>query len=134
MQSFLLLACGALTASFAEFTGSKSISFDRHSSILLGFSWWSLVTSIYLAIVVLKIVLLRDYALGELWQKSFLGASIAVSETPGKTDFAIIVLGVILLLEFLSGLFLLHSWKRPRLLTNILFETTPHRCAAQLRR
>ena len=103
VQSVLLLAGGALTASIAVFTGSRTITLQGQLPSILGMSWWALVASICLALLVVAIVLLRDYAFGERWRRSFNDPSIDASGAPGKADIAIIVLGILSLASFLAG-------------------------------
>jgi hypothetical protein len=53
--------------------------------------------------VVVAIVLLRDYALGERWRRSFNDPSVDASGTPNWVENVIIVSGITSLLAFLSG-------------------------------
>jgi len=52
VQAVLLLAGGALTASVTIFTGSRTIKLPHHLTAVLAVSWWALVISMCLAIVV----------------------------------------------------------------------------------
>lgn len=103
VQCVLLLAGGALTASVTVFTGSRTIKLSGIQPEVLAFSWWALIASMCLAVVVVAIVLLRDYALGERWRRSFDDPSADFSGTPGWVDKVIIVFGITSLLAFLSG-------------------------------
>ncbi len=103
VQVVLLLAGGALTASVTVFTGSRSIKLSEQLSTVLATSWWGLIASMCLAIVVVAIVLLRDYALGERWRRSFSDPSVDVAGAPGIADVAIIGFGIVSLLSFLGG-------------------------------
>jgi hypothetical protein len=109
VQSILLLAGGALTASIAVFTGSRNIELSHALGLTLGFAWWSLVVSICLAVVSVLIVLLRDYYLGERWRRAFSDPSIDVSGTPGRTDTALIICGLLSIVAFLAG-FIAIAW------------------------
>jgi hypothetical protein len=103
VQSVLLLAGGALTASIAVFTGSRTIELSSFMSKVLGFSWWSLVSSICLAVICVLIVILRDYYLGERWRKALSDPSMAIDDSPGLPDKALIVCGLTSIFAFLSG-------------------------------
>ena len=103
VQCVLLLAGGALTASVTVFTGSRTIKLSCMQSAVLAFSWWALIASMCLAVLVVAIVVLRDYALGERWRRSFDDPSVDASGTPGWVDKVIIVSGITALLAFLSG-------------------------------
>ena len=103
VQCVLLLAGGALTASVTVFTGSRTIKLLGNQPAILAFSWWALITSMCLAILVVAIVLLRDYALGERWRRSFSDPSVDASGTPGWVERVIIVCGLTSLLAFLLG-------------------------------
>lgn len=103
VQCVLLLAGGALTASVTVFTGSRTIKLSGCQPEVLAISWWALIASMCLAIVVVAIVLLRDYALGERWRRSFSDPSVDASGTPGWVEKVIIVSGIISLVAFLSG-------------------------------
>ena len=69
VQCVLLLAGGALTATVAVFTGEKAPKLDLLSSSLLACSWWLLVTCLCLAVLVMAIIILRDYFFAEEWRK-----------------------------------------------------------------
>lgn len=56
-----------------------------------------------MAILVVAIVVLRDYALGERWRRSFNDPSVDASGKPGWVDKVIIFAGITSLLAFLSG-------------------------------
>ncbi|TCZ80383.1 hypothetical protein [Lysobacter sp. N42] len=103
VQSVLFLAGTALTASVSVFTGSRTIKLSETLQAALAASWWALVASMCLAVVVVAIVLLRDYALGERWRRSFDDPSVDASGTPGAADVAIIVCGILSLIAFLGG-------------------------------
>lgn len=103
VQSILLLAGGALTASIAVFTGSRTIELSSGMGKVLGFSWWSLVCSICLAIVSVLIVILRDYFLGERWRKALSNPDLEVNDAPGLPDKVLIVCGLLSIVSFLSG-------------------------------
>jgi hypothetical protein len=103
VQSVLLLAGGALTASIAVFTGSRSIQLEDRLALTLGCSWWALVMSICLAVLVVAIVVLRDYWFGEQWRKQLNDPSAMANDSPGFADLTIIIFGVLSLLSFLGG-------------------------------
>lgn len=103
VQSVLLLAGGALTASIAVFTGSRNIQLTDSLALYLGCAWWALVICICFAIVVIAIVVLRDYWFGEQWRKQLNDPTYVVNDAPGIADLAIIVLGLLSLLSFLAG-------------------------------
>lgn len=103
VQCVLLLAGGALTASVTVFTGSRTIKLAGIQPQVLTFSWWALIASMCFALIVVAVVLARDYALGERWRKSFSEPSVDASGTPGWVEKVIIGLGVISLLAFLAG-------------------------------
>ena len=103
VQCVLLLAGGALTASVTVFTGSRTIKLDGIRPDVLAFSWWALIASMCLAVVVVAVVLLRDYALGERWRRSFVDPRVDASGTPNWVESVIIVLGISSLLAFLLG-------------------------------
>src|SRR5690606_16498780 len=96
-------AGGALTASITVCTGSRNIELVGLQRAVLAFSWWALIISMCLAIVVVTIVLLRDYALGERWRRSFTDPSVDASGSPGWIDKIIIASGLIALTAFLLG-------------------------------
>ena len=102
-QSILLLAGGALTASIAVFTGSRTIVLTAKLANILGFSWWSLASSICLAVVSLTAVILRDYALAEQWRIALNNESHSVDDSPGWPDKIIIVSGLLSIVTFLVG-------------------------------
>jgi hypothetical protein len=103
VQSVLLLSGGALSASIAIFTGSRSIQLSHNLASTLGFSWWLLVASICLAVVVVAIIILRDYFMAEEWRKQMNDSSIVVDDSPGWPDKIIIAFGVLSLISFLAG-------------------------------
>ena len=103
VQCVLLLAGGALTASITVFTGSRNIKLSAVESGFLAFSWWALIASMCLAVVAVAIVLLRDYALGERWRRSFDDQSVDASGKPGWVDKLIIGFGITSLIAFLFG-------------------------------
>ena len=103
VQCVLLLGGGALTASVTVFTGSRNIKLSGIQPAVLAFSWWALIASMCLAIFVVAIVVLRDYALGERWRRSFADPSVDASGKPGWVDTVIIVSGIVALFAFMSG-------------------------------
>jgi len=103
VQCVLLLAGGALTASVTVFTGSRTIKLVGAQPGVLAFSWWALIVAMCLAVVVVAIVLLRDYAFGERWRQPFRDPSVDASGTPGVVDKLIIAFGITSLVAFLSG-------------------------------
>ena len=103
VQSVFLLAGGALTASIAVFTGSRTIALGYVQGVVLGVGWWSLVASICLALISSFLVVLRDYLLGERWRKVLDGLADSAKDAPGKMDAAILVCGVGSLAFFLAG-------------------------------
>lgn len=103
VQSVLLLSGGALTASIAVFTGSRNIELGERLAFTLGCSWWALVASICLAIIVVAMVVLRDYWHGEQWRKQLDGPTHEADFSPGIVDLGIIVFGILSLLFFLGG-------------------------------
>lgn len=109
VQSVLLLAGGALTASIAVFTGSRSIKLSPALSTALGFAWWALVASICLAIVSVLVVLLRDYYIGERWRKALDNPSLEVGDAPGMADRILFVCGLASVASFLAG-FIAIAW------------------------
>jgi hypothetical protein len=103
VQCVLLLAGGALTASVTVFTGSRTIHLLGCQPAILAFSWWALVASMCLAVVVVAVVLLRDYALGERWRRSFSDPSVDATGSPGWVETLIITLGLLSIAAFLAG-------------------------------
>jgi hypothetical protein len=103
VQCVLLLAGGALTASVTVFTGSRTIKLIGRQPEILAFSWWALVASMCLAVIVVAVVLLRDYYFGERWRQSFDNPEIDASGTPSWVDRIVITLGIVALLSFLAG-------------------------------
>ena len=103
VQSILLLAGGALTASIAVFTGSRTIELSSSMGKILGFSWWAMVCSICLAVISVLIVILRDYFLGERWRKALSDPSLEVNDAPGLPDKILIACGLLSIAAFLSG-------------------------------
>lgn len=103
VQCLLLLAGGSLTASITVFTGSRTIQLTGIQPDVLTFSWWALIASMCLAVVVVAVVLLRDYALGERWRRSFKDPSVDASGTPNWVEKVIIACGITSLLTFLLG-------------------------------
>ena len=103
VQSVFLLAGGALTASIAVFTGSRTSALSHVHGIVLGVGWWSLVASICLALLSSFVVVLRDYLLGERWRKVLDGAAESAQDAPGKMDVVIVVCGFGSLVSFLAG-------------------------------
>ena len=102
-QSILLLAGGELTASIAVFTGSRTIVLTVGLANTLGFSWWSLVSSICLAVISLTAIILRDYALAEQWRIALSDESHSVDDSPRWPDKIIIASGLLSIVTFLVG-------------------------------
>ena len=109
VQSIFLLAGGALTASIAVFTGSRTIALSHTQGVVLGFGWWFLVGSICLALTSSFFVVLRDYLLGERWRKVIDGAAESAGDAPGKMDAVILTCGIASLASFLLG-FIAIAW------------------------
>ena len=103
-QLILLVAGGALTASIAVFTGSRTIVLSAQLANSLSYSWWLLVASICLALICLTTILLRDYFFAENWRKSFDDPSKVPDDTPSRADVIVIASGVISVLTAIFGL------------------------------
>ena len=103
-QLILFIAGGALTASIAVFTGSRTIALSAQLAKVLSYSWWLLVASICLTLVCLTTILLRDYFFAEQWRKSFDDPSRVPDDSPGWADFLVIASGVTSVLSAIFGL------------------------------
>lgn len=103
VQSILLLAGGALTASVSVFTGSRTIKLDVIQANALACSWWLLIASMCLALTVVALVLLRDYAFGERWRRALVDPTVDASGQPGWMEKFIIAFSLMSLFTFFSG-------------------------------
>ncbi len=103
VQSILLLAGGALTASVSVFTGSRSIKLSVMQANTLACSWWLLIASMCLALAVVALVLLRDNAFGERWRQALEDPTVDASGKPGWIERVILAVGLLSLFTFFGG-------------------------------
>jgi hypothetical protein len=100
-KAVFVLSGGALSISIGIFSSNKNIT-DCAASILK-FSWWSLTTTIISLVIMLFIVIARDYAFGERWRKLLDNKIESADKSNTVVDTFIWILAIIGLIAFIVG-------------------------------
>lgn len=103
-KAVFLIGGGALTLSINLFLSANAPSLSPGYACTLKTGWWALFISMMLFILVLAVMLMRDYAFGERWRKKLNGENIDVSGSPGLPDIVMWTLGILGMLAFFYGL------------------------------
>ena len=103
-KSVFLISGAALTLSINLFLGKDAPTLESWQVSLLRFGWLALFFSILGYVLVMSVMLIRDYRFGERWRKSIYGKQVDVSGTPGGFDAVMWLLGTLSILSLLAGL------------------------------
>lgn len=103
-KAVFLIGGGALTLSINLFLGSNAPKLSPDFVCILRNGWWALFVSMMLYILVLAVMLMRDYVFGERWRKKLHGESVDARGVPGWPDVVMWVLGILGMLVFFYGL------------------------------
>lgn len=103
-KSVFLISGAALTLSINLFLGKDAPALDSCHISLLRFGWLALFFSILGYVLVMSVMLIRDYRFGERWRKSINGTQVDVSGTPGGFDTVMWLLGTLSIISLLAGL------------------------------
>lgn len=117
-KSVFLLSGGALTLSIGVFLRKESQEIPMELVTWLKRAWFSLFMSITLFVLVLSVMIIRDYYFGELWRKELNGKANSSENSPGCFDVIMWVLGLLAILCFLFGFGAL-AWVACSLLTKV---------------
>ncbi|WFP51235.1 hypothetical protein PL263_04220 [Methylomonas sp. EFPC3] len=104
-KSIFLLSGGTLALSIQHFTDkTKGLRLTPDLVCMVRVSWVALVLSIVLALIVLVLILRRDYSLGERWRRKLQGEQVDASGSPTYLENLIWGLGITSLISFILGL------------------------------
>jgi hypothetical protein len=103
-KAIFLIAGGSLTVSIGLFTNDKAPTLEAPLKAALKLSWGLLTASIISLVLMLSIVLLRDYFFGEKWRASFDDETIDGTNKPGSVETLIIIAGISGVLLFITGI------------------------------
>jgi hypothetical protein len=102
-KSVFLISGAALTLSINLFLGKGAPALEPCQVSLLRLGWLALFFSILGYVLVVSLMLIRDYRFGERWRKSINGQQVDVSGTPGGFDTVMWLLGTLSILSLLVG-------------------------------
>ncbi|MBI5752903.1 MAG: hypothetical protein HZA59_12305 [Hydrogenophilales bacterium] len=103
-KSVFLISGTGLTLSINLFLGDGAPTVAAESVTLLRVAWWALFASIVGYVLVLSIMLIRDYQFGERWRSKIHGENVDTRNTPGWLDGSMWALGTLSMLCFLFGI------------------------------
>lgn len=103
-KSVFLISGTALTLSINLFLGKEAPELSLGQVALLRCAWVALFFSTLGYVLVMSVMLIRDYQFGEQWRKSINGHQIDASGTPGCFDVVMWLLGTISILCLLFGI------------------------------
>lgn len=103
-KAVFLIAGSALTLSINLFLSADAPKLSLDYVCILRNGWWALFASMMLYILVLSVMLIRDYAFGERWRKKLNGQNVDASGNPGWPDAIMWVLGILAIAAFFFGL------------------------------
>ena len=103
-KSVFLISGAALTLSINLFLGKDAPSLTAFLAMLLRSAWLALFVSILGYVIVMSVMLIRDYRFGEHWRKSINGHQIDVSGMPDWLDPLMWVLGIMSILALVYGM------------------------------
>lgn len=103
-KAVFLIGGGALTLSINLFLSTTAPKLSPAYVCILRNGWWALFISMMLFILVLSVMLMRDYAFGERWRKKVNGENVDVSGSPGWPDAVMWALGILGMASFFYGL------------------------------
>jgi|CXWL01.1.fsa_nt_gi magnesium-transporting ATPase (P-type) len=100
-QAVFVLSGGALSISIGIFSNNKNI--PECAASILKLSWWSLTTTIISLVIMLFIVIGRDYFFGERWRKQLDGKVESANVNNTVVDIFIWLFALISLVSFMVG-------------------------------
>lgn len=103
-KAVFLIGGGALTLSINLFLSTNAPKLSSDYVCILRNGWWALFVSMMLFVLVLGVMLTRDYAFGERWRKKLNGQNIDVSGSPSWPDVIMWALGILAIIAFFFGL------------------------------
>lgn len=103
-KAVFLIAGSALTLSINLFLSADAPKLSLDYVCILRNGWWALFASMMLYILVLSVMLIRDYAFGERWRKKLNGQNVDASGNPSWPDAIMWVLGILAIAAFFFGL------------------------------
>lgn len=103
-KSVFLISGAALTLSINLFLGKDAPSLTAALVTLLRSAWLALFVSILGYILVMSVMLIRDYRFGERWRKLINGHQLDTSGTPDWLDALMWVLGIVSILSLVYGM------------------------------
>lgn len=104
-KAVFLISGGALSLSVSLFTGDRAKAVPPDLVDVLRGAWIALFVSVAAYVLVISLMLIRDYRIGENWRKSLNGklASEGIDD-PGVLEFLMWACGTIGILSLLFGL------------------------------
>lgn len=103
-KAVFLIAGSALTLSINLFLSADAPKLSLDYVCILRNGWWALFASMVLYILVLSVMLIRDYAFGERWRQKLNGQNVDASGNPGWPDAIMWTLGILAMAAFFFGL------------------------------
>ena len=103
-KAVFLIAGSALTLSINLFLSADAPRLSLDYVFILRNGWWALFASMMLYILVLSVMLIRDYAFGERWRKKLNGQNVDASGNPSWADAIMWALGILAIAAFFFGL------------------------------
>lgn len=103
-KAVFLIAGSALTLSINLFLSEDAPKLFPDYVCILKNAWWALFASMMLYILVLSVMLIRDYAFGERWRKKLNGQNVDVSGNPSWPDAIMWALGILAIVALFFGL------------------------------
>jgi hypothetical protein len=117
-KSIFLLSGGALTLSIGIFLRKGAPEIPTELIVWLQRAWLSLFMSVAAYVLVMSIMITRDYCFGERWRKKINRKTSYVKDSPGIFDVILWLLGVVAIICFLFGFGSL-GWVACSLLTKV---------------
>lgn len=103
-KSVFLISGGTLSLSMSMFLGKDAPTLIEHLSSLLRVGWMTLFISMVGYILVISVMIIRDYIHGEQWRKVLDGKLKATDDLPSISDIIIWLLGIGSIISFITGM------------------------------
>jgi hypothetical protein len=100
-KAVFVLSGGALSISIGIFSNNNNM--PEYAAAILKISWWSLTTTIISLVIMLFIVIGRDYLFGERWRKQLRGDLASANKSNTLIDIFIWLFAVVALIAFIVG-------------------------------
>lgn len=103
-KSIFLISGGTLSLSMTMFLGKDAPALTSTLSNLLRAAWITLFMSMVGYILVISVMIIRDYIHGEQWRKVLHKKLESIDAAPGTSDVIMWILGVGSIISFITGM------------------------------